>query len=124
MVTNVSKRIWNYSLTGHLAYVSMQRIEGFLGEEEVSDWASPLKTEMKGLATLYDDIGFENASFAWHAESSKTSKDSRFILGPLTLRIPKNSLTLITGATGSGKSAMLAALLGGKIDLQTTSVEF
>jgi ABC-type cobalamin/Fe3+-siderophores transport system ATPase subunit len=37
-----------------------------------------------------------------------------FELGPLDITFPKGKLTLVSGATGSGKSALLAALLGGQ----------
>ena len=39
---------------------------------------------------------------------------ARFVLGPLDVRFPKGLLSLISGPTGSGKSALLNALLGGK----------
>ncbi|EGN94459.1 hypothetical protein SERLA73DRAFT_114694 [Serpula lacrymans var. lacrymans S7.3] len=96
------------------AYVSMQRIEGFLSEDEVPDWASSL-TSPEATADLdvgpHSEIGFHQATFEWHSAST-VSSEARFRLGPLNVQFPKGVLTLITGDTGSGKSALLAALLG------------
>ncbi|KAG5638391.1 hypothetical protein H0H81_000287 [Sphagnurus paluster] len=91
------------------AYVSMQRIEGFLDEGEVPEWASTL--------TAYNDensrheIGFTSGVFQWPA-LPKSPSPARFVLGPLDIKFPIGRLTLVSGATGSGKSALLAALLG------------
>ncbi|TCD63205.1 hypothetical protein EIP91_005844 [Steccherinum ochraceum] len=92
------------------AYVSMQRIEQFLKEPEVPDWACSLKSSGQ---TISDEgkIGFENASFEWDI-APKSDTPSRFTLGPLDILFPKGKMTLVSGATGSGKSALLAALLG------------
>ena len=87
----------------------MQRIEEFLREPEVPDWASSLKPSD---ATSADEIGFDDAAFQW--DIAPRSEPSRFVLGPLDLRFPKGALSLISGATGSGKSALLNALLGGQ----------
>ncbi|KAI3621779.1 abc transporter [Moniliophthora roreri] len=94
------------------AYVSMQRIEQFLEEDEVPEWASTLAS-----STLADNdghIGFSNATFQWQASPKSDIPDS-FQLGPLDVVFPEGKLTLISGPTGSGKSAVLAALLGGTV---------
>ncbi|TFY64349.1 hypothetical protein EVJ58_g2686 [Rhodofomes roseus] len=92
------------------AYVSMQRIEKFLAEAEVPEWASSLKMSANPAASLQDEVGFEDAVFEW--DVSPRDVQSRFRLGPLNVKFPKEKLTLVSGATGSGKSALLAALLG------------
>lgn len=86
----------------------MQRIEAFLREPEVPDWASSLKSTAPQTS---DRIGFEEATFEW--DVAPRSEPSRFRLGPLDLTFPKGQLSLISGPTGSGKSALLNALLGG-----------
>ena len=98
-------------LTWHLAYVSMKRIDEFLSEPEVEDWACSLKSAANINQGERSKIGFENASFEWGG--APKSETSRFSLGPLNVEFPEGKLTLISGATGSGKSALLAALLGG-----------
>ena len=98
------------ALNGPAAYVSMQRIEEFLNESEVPEWASSLK-ESSTVAAPPIDIGFVDAAFEW--DIAPRSEPSRFTLGPLNLRLPREKVTLISGPTGSGKSAFLNALLGG-----------
>ena len=44
----------------------------------------------------------------------KPHAKSHFVLGPLDIRFPKGVLTILAGPTGSGKSAILHALLGGE----------
>jgi ABC-type transport system involved in cytochrome bd biosynthesis fused ATPase/permease subunit len=91
----------------------MQRIEQFLDESEVPEWASAMKTTESGSYPAPPlKIGFAQASFEWHGLSKTTSSPARFQLGPLDLYFPQGKLTLVSGATGSGKSALLAALLG------------
>lgn len=88
----------------------MQRIEVFLKEAEVPDWASSLKSAGNPV-TRISDVGFEDATFRW--DVAPRGEPTRFTLGPLNLKFPKGRLSLISGPTGSGKSAMLNALLGG-----------
>lgn len=74
------------------------------------DWASSLKSS-ESASSDSTDVGFENATFHW--DVAPRSEPSRFTLGPLNLKFPKGQLSLISGPTGSGKSALLNALLGG-----------
>ncbi|KAJ3575801.1 hypothetical protein NP233_g845 [Leucocoprinus birnbaumii] len=93
------------------AYVSMQRIESFLSEGEVPDWASTLTYELSNDQQRTDDIGFTNAVFEWDA-CPGDSTPSRFRLGPLEFKFPSGKLSLVSGSTGAGKTALLSALLG------------
>ncbi|KAJ6621075.1 pleiotropic drug resistance ABC transporter [Mycena sp. CBHHK59/15] len=92
------------------AYVSMQRIEAFLTEDEVPEWASTLTASEPEPPDR--DIGFSAAAFEWQVPSQSHSSTSRFQLGPLDVVFPKGKLALVSGATGSGKTALLSALLG------------
>ncbi|CUA73825.1 ABC transporter ATP-binding protein/permease VMR1 [Rhizoctonia solani] len=100
------------------AYVSMQRIQTFLDETEVEDWASSIKraNEVLDAEVVSNKIGFQNATFIWHLNPSEAQdpvkSHANFKLADITLEFPLGRLTLITGATGSGKSSILAALLG------------
>jgi ABC-type siderophore export system fused ATPase/permease subunit len=94
------------------AYVSMQRIQDFLNEDDVPDWASTLTAST--LASSDGEVGFRTATFAWQVVPNSAPSPARFRLGPLDITFPRGKLTLICGATGSGKSALLAALLGGQ----------
>jgi ABC-type siderophore export system fused ATPase/permease subunit len=91
----------------------MQRIEAFLQEEEVDDWACSLSAPVERLP-LDDDtpVGFSNAVFRWPGMPSDDASP-KFELGPLDVKFVPGALTIISGATASGKSAFLAALLGG-----------
>ena len=89
----------------------MQRIEEFLNEPEVPDWASSLQ-DPASAETRPDEIGFVNGTFEW--DIAPRSEPSRFTLGPLNVKFPKGKLSLVSGPTGSGKSALLNALLGGR----------
>ncbi|KAJ7786610.1 pleiotropic drug resistance ABC transporter [Mycena metata] len=92
------------------AYVSMQRIEAFLAEDEVPEWASTLTSSSPEVSKT--DIGFSAATFEWQVPSQSSSIAARFQLGPLDFKFPQGKLTLVSGATGSGKTALLLALLG------------
>jgi len=89
----------------------MQRIEEFLNENEVPDWASSLTASRED--RFAGEVGFSAATFEWPSVP-KSPSPSRFQLGPLDVIFPKGELTLISGATGSGKTALLGALLGGQ----------
>lgn len=114
------------------AYVSMQRVQAYLEEDEVEDWASSIKLDQgsnKPEPTPNSDVGFHDAAFRWHVSADSRDapstappegptdegirKPSRsFLLGHLNIEFPTGRLSLITGPTGSGKSSLLAALLG------------
>ena len=94
----------------------MQRIQDFLKEDEVPDWASTLSNPMQNSSHVMEDkIGFSEASFEWQSPTSSTVAPSttRFQLGPLDVVFPTGKLSIVSGVTGSGKSALLTALLGG-----------
>ena len=87
----------------------MKRIDSFLAEPEVPNWASTLTASVNALEP--DIIGFSQATFKWEEESDGDNSTSRFSLGPLEVAFPKGQLTLISGATGSGKSALASNFL-------------
>lgn len=91
----------------------MQRIEAFLGEDEVDAWASSIKSS-ETIGVKNEKIGFRRGVFEWNAPPQQLIPPNRFQLGPVDVDFPIGQLSLITGATGSGKSALLAALLGGQ----------
>lgn len=92
----------------------MQRIDGFLAEEEVPEWASSLSAVDTECGSDCSDIGFDSATFEWHGVPKESVTESPFQLGPLNIKFPNGKLSLINGATGAGKSAVLGALLGGQ----------
>ena len=107
----------------------MQRLESFLKEDEVPDWASSLKRKApegkplppappqssqqgRGDSGPQPKVGFEKGIFSWTIPQ-RGRQHTPFKLGPLSLSFPVGKLSLVSGATGSGKTALLLSLLGG-----------
>ncbi|KAG0356750.1 hypothetical protein BGZ54_000613 [Gamsiella multidivaricata] len=126
------------------ALVSVGRVDAFLNEDEIwryssngqenvtagclpqSPMAAPQQLQPTGA------IGFTNATFRWHTKSSASvpgipaapgfnTSTGAFILKDITLNFPVGKLSLVCGATGSGKTSLLMALLR-EMDLISGSV--
>ncbi|KAJ7761604.1 hypothetical protein DFH07DRAFT_903306 [Mycena maculata] len=116
--------------------IAVDRIAVFLDEAEVSEQVSALK---KGSSEPVldgfeeDGLGLENASFRWNkveseaeaedvdtaddntvsdGHSSGSVNDHRFELKDVSVVFPEGALTVVTGPTASGKTALLIAVLG------------
>lgn len=95
----------------------MQRIEAFLVEEEVLSWATCLKPDSGESAhhvSTSGQIGFEKATFQWNSPKAANDDRPQFMLRNLDVFFPIGQLTIVAGPTGSGKTALLNALLGGE----------
>ncbi|KAJ7624560.1 hypothetical protein FB45DRAFT_84390 [Roridomyces roridus] len=130
--------------------VSLERIAGYLEEEEVDAQVSSLKkaAQAEGLPLLdgaeEESLGIENGSFRWNAlsddvkgddgngngsgsrdgsadgsttalgdgESDVGENDHVFELKDISVMFPQGRLSVVTGPTASGKTALLMALLG------------
>lgn len=82
------------------AKVSAKRVEKYLDSAEREQYTTEGAT-----------IAFHKATIAWPVEDEGKEED-RFRLQDLNLEFPKNNLSVISGRTGSGKSLLLAAILG------------
>ncbi|KAK4658726.1 hypothetical protein QC762_104050 [Podospora pseudocomata] len=82
------------------AWVSIKRLEEYLNSAEVS------KISKDG-----EEVKFDRASIAWPADD-RTEEDDRFVLRDISVNFPRGELSVISGKTGTGKSLMLAAILG------------
>lgn len=80
------------------AWVSLARIDNFL--------KTPEKDHYRDSAA---QITFWNASVAWPSDNPEPD---RFVLRDINVRFPKGKLSVISGPTGSGKSLLLAAIIG------------
>ncbi|TDZ13595.1 ATP-dependent bile acid permease [Colletotrichum spinosum] len=82
------------------ANVSIKRMQDYLnGPEKV-------QTVTEG-----PDVAFENASIAWPVDE-ETKDEDRFVLRNIDVTFPAGELSVISGKTGTGKSLILAAILG------------
>ena len=82
------------------AWVSSKRIDEYLNAPERDLYITPS-----------DTISLENASIAWPSDS-KDDNAARFLLRDINIQFPPRELSLISGPTGSGKSLLLAAIVG------------
>ncbi|KAK3328916.1 P-loop containing nucleoside triphosphate hydrolase protein [Apodospora peruviana] len=82
------------------AWVSVKRMQEYLDSPEVSR-----------IAKDSDEVAFDNATIAWPSDE-KIEDENRFVLRNISVTFPKNELSVISGKTGTGKSLMLAAILG------------
>ncbi|RDW75857.1 putative ABC bile acid transporter [Coleophoma crateriformis] len=83
------------------AWVSIERIEKYLNAPEIS----VNKTDSP-------NISFENASIAWPSDEEKEDESERYVLRNLDIAFPENELSVVSGKTGTGKSLLLASILG------------
>ena len=81
------------------AATSATRIERYFEEQEMTCYTKVANT-----------VSFADASIAWPADLSNAAFG--FMLRELSLSFPTNELSMISGKTGSGKSLLLAAILG------------
>ncbi|KAG8689189.1 hypothetical protein FRC11_003875, partial [Ceratobasidium sp. 423] len=132
MLKNPLNIIPQWIVTTMQAGVSLSRIAAFLSEEEVPDVVSSLKGTPQLAAAQGDQMRIVDGSFVWNSsviqsaegqeqsartlsfedDESDNESEIRFELLDVDLAIPEGKLTLITGPTASGKSALLMALLG------------
>ncbi|KAI3529772.1 ABC transporter [Colletotrichum filicis] len=82
------------------ANISVKRMQDYLNGPEKT------KTVTEG-----SDVAFENATIAWPVDD-ETKDEDRFILRNVDVTFPAGELSVISGKTGTGKSLMLAAVLG------------
>ncbi|KAJ5728886.1 P-loop containing nucleoside triphosphate hydrolase protein [Penicillium malachiteum] len=96
------------------ARANAKRMETFLRAPELQKTVNPSPT---------DSVTFQDASFAWPSDEVKQPDGSarRFILQNISLKFPVGKLSVIHGETGSGKSLLLAAIIG-EIDLLSGSI--
>ncbi|CAO3698324.1 unnamed protein product [Rhizopus stolonifer] len=90
------------------ALISLRRIQTYLDEDEID---SPKETT--------DKIGFYKATIGWSKEYySDANEQTGFKLKDLDIEFPKDELSLVSGATGSGKTLLMLSLLGEAVTLE------
>lgn len=88
--------------------VSVDRVQKFLEEEETEKY-DQLRYSTESEAP--PKIGLENATLTWGSKS-EASKNDAFRLLDINVSFQLGELNVISGATGSGKTSLLMALLG------------
>ena len=87
------------------AWVSVRRIGDFLNAQEQVNYTTPASM-----------IRFVDASIAWpsdaHTDDDPLGEAEEFVLEGISLSFPPKELSLISGKTGSGKSLLLASMIG------------
>ena len=81
------------------AKVSLDRVNKFMNNEELSEAAVDHKTE-EGEA-----ISVSDGNFRW-------GPDEPLVLQDISLKVKQGSLTAVVGTVGSGKSSLISAMLG------------
>ncbi|TVY43944.1 ATP-dependent bile acid permease [Lachnellula occidentalis] len=105
-------------MMGINAKVSCDRIDAYLKSAEKPENCQP-----------GDLISFQNVSVSFPSktnieagdEETSIERENRFVLRDINLEFPAKCLSVISGPTGSGKSLLLAAILG-EVDLLAGSI--
>lgn len=82
------------------AIISAKRIQDFLDASERVEHTSP-----------GDTISFQNTTVAWPTDDAN-QEETQFQLRKLNIDFPKHELSVVSGRTGSGKSLLLASIIG------------
>lgn len=107
------------------AKVSCDRIDNFLRSPEKPENTLPGDSIIFNKATVSfpskGDSGEKEDQDEEEANAARLALENRFVLRDLNLEFPNNSLSVISGPTGSGKSLLLAAILG-EVDVLEGSI--
>lgn len=118
-------------IQGTLGMVPMVLQDYFAARSNSRRIETFLKTpEMKGVldASPTGCVSFQNARIAWpldqnqNHQGKQASVPERFALHSLDIEFPVGELSILHGETGSGKSLVLAAILG-EVDLLSGRIE-
>lgn len=119
-------------------WVSIQRIEQFFEDDEVEPWVSSLRDDSAALPAdaegSKDEVSISSGTFVYHEKDSGpkaaastepapapapalgadgVEPERKFELADIDVRFPEGKLSLVCGPTGSGKTSLFLALLGG-----------
>ncbi|CAG9799085.1 unnamed protein product [Chironomus riparius] len=118
------------------AYVSLKRVQELINLENIdlSKYYSPLPMNYSKKTNNPIVISIKNGSFCFEKERDRSNVNAEdvvdFILENINLEIRHGELVVIDGITGSGKSALLNAMignlkkLGGNVSIKDNDVGF
>ncbi len=98
-------------IEGSLAIIPkliMQMLEAGISAARIGQCL--IEPEAVSYTEAADTVSFANASIAWPTDLRKPSLD--FSLEAINLSFPPKKLSIVSGKTGSGKSLLLAAIIG------------
>ncbi|KIW37082.1 uncharacterized protein PV06_10710 [Exophiala oligosperma] len=82
------------------ALVSAARVQEYLDAPDRVEYSKP-----------GDRVSFNAATIAWPSDHPE-EEDQQFTLSNLNIEFPKKELSVVSGRTGSGKSLLLASIIG------------
>ncbi|OAD04627.1 hypothetical protein MUCCIDRAFT_140340 [Mucor lusitanicus CBS 277.49] len=116
------------------ALISIRRIQTYLDEDEIEPPSNEDEIDpLTGQIPENISIGFKDATVGWSKQNytdevtdasdniTSEASSTSFILKDLNFEFPPNELSLISGATGSGKTLLMLGLLGEAIVLKGTA---
>ena len=98
--------------------MSLDRISKYLEEQDIEKYClekPKLNDAVSESDTATEDesfCGFKNAEFTYYG-GEEDSGENDFTLRNISLEFAIGKLNIVTGSTGSGKTSLLLALLGG-----------
>ena len=122
--------------------VSLKRIAVYLNEDEISEQVlstvtPPRNEEPENEYGYKSELGIVGGSFMWNVVEegkeknraknqgeSLADKAHRFELRDINVMFPEGELTLITGPTASGKTALLVSILFHPVAFSTSIVRW
>lgn len=98
------------------AAISLRRIQAYLDEGEID---SPTEEDIQ---TKDITLGLYDATVGWakpsYSDDATQEQNTGFTLKDLNIEFPNNELSLIAGATGSGKTLLMLSLLGEAVTIK------
>ena len=106
------------AIFGHLEFtltviprLIMEGIDAWVSLRRVGDFLAASEKVPCTIQSESQSITFKDASIRWPSDSEHRARD-QFVLSHIKLTFPPNELSVISGRTGSGKSLLLAAIIG------------
>ncbi|KAF0712558.1 hypothetical protein As57867_004777, partial [Aphanomyces stellatus] len=100
-ITRYPSVIFSTSVIGVTeALASCRRLTDFLNVDEAE------YSEMEPISTKHNNVNLVNADFSWENDTGKPT------LKQINFNVQPNTLTMVVGTVGCGKSSLLSAILG------------